>query len=151
MRSGAAVPPESTKPDQVFDPIIVEAASRHNLDPALVKAVIMAESGFKPKAVSKRGARGLMQLMPKTAKSLGVRDAFDPEHNIHGGAKYLRNLVNRFNGNIKLGLAAYNAGSRNVRKYNGIPPYGATRLYIKKVLKYYREYKKDFNEFNGGV
>jgi len=145
------VPPKITKPDQVFDPIIVEAASRHNLDPALIKAVIMAESGFKPRAVSKRGARGLMQLMPKTAKSLGVSDAFDPEHNIHGGVKYLRTLLNRFDGNIQLGLAAYNAGSRKVRKYRGIPPYRATRVYIKKVLKYYRVYKKDFNEEKGTV
>jgi len=140
------VQPKITKPDQVFDPIIVEAASRHNLDPALIKAIIMAESGFKPRAVSKCGARGLMQLMPRTATSLGVRDAFDPEHNIHGGTRYFKDLLSRFNGDIELGLAAYNTGTSKVKEHRGIPPYPGTRIFIKKVLKYYGVYKKEFNE-----
>ena len=147
----ATIPRKISKPDRKFDPIILEAASLHDLDPALIKAMIMAESGFRPKAVSKRGARGLMQLMPRTAASLGVRDAFNPEHNIHGGTRYFKDLLGRFNGDIRLGLAAYNAGSSNVRKYKGIPPYRATRIYIEKVLKYYRVYKKEFNVEKGIV
>jgi len=106
----------------------------------LVKAIILAESGYNPKAVSKVGARGLMQLMPRTAKWLGVKDSFNPEHNINAGVRYFRKLLNQF-GDVTLALAAYNAGGRNVRKYNGVPPYKATRYYIKKVLEYYHIYK----------
>jgi soluble lytic murein transglycosylase-like protein len=90
------------------------------LDPALIKAIIMAESGFKPKAVSRRGAGGLMQLMPSTAMFLGVQDVFDPENNIHGGTRYFKDLLGRFKGDIKLGSAAYNAGGSRVRKYKRI-------------------------------
>jgi soluble lytic murein transglycosylase-like protein len=130
-----------------YDPIIFEAANRHDVDPALVKAIIMAESGFKPKATSKKGAKGLMQLMPNTARSLGVQDIYDPEHNINGGVKYFKHLLDRFDGNIKLSLAAYNAGTRKVRKYRGVPPYKATKIYIKKVFEYYELYKNDmFNK-----
>ena len=132
----------SVKPkDKLFNPIIMEVAGRHKLDPALIKAIIMAESGHNPKAVSKRGAKGLMQLMPITAKSLGVEDVFDPEHNIKAGVVYFKKLLNQFNGDVKLALAAYNAGSRKVRKYKGIPPFKATRIYIRKVFKYYELYK----------
>lgn len=127
--------------ESLFHPIILQAANRYQVDPALVNAIIMAESGYNPKAVSKRGARGLMQLMPETAQALGVKDSFNPEQNIDGGVRYFKQLVNQFNGDVKLALAAYNAGSRNVRFYQGIPPFKATRFYIKKVLKYYHIYK----------
>lgn len=132
--------PVKTK-HKLFNPIIMEVAGRHEMDPALIKAIIMAESGHNPKAVSKRGAKGLMQLMPVTAKSLGVVDVFDPEHNIKAGVVYFKKLLNQFNGDVKLALAAYNAGSRKVRKYKGIPPFRATRIYIRKVFKYYELYK----------
>jgi soluble lytic murein transglycosylase-like protein len=126
-----------------YKTIIKKAADRYEIDPALVKAVIMAESNYNPRAISKMGARGLMQLMPATAEALGVEDCFNPEHNIHGGVRYLRQLLDRFDGNIELALAAYNAGSRKVRKYNGIPPFRATQIYIEKVFVYYERYKKE--------
>ena len=124
-----------------FHPIIYQVAKRYEVEPAIIKAIIMAESSFNPKAVSHKGAQGLMQLMPQTAEYMGVKDSFNPEHNIDGGVKYFKILLDRFNGNVQFALAAYNAGSRNVRKYNGVPPFKATKLYIKKVLKYYEEYK----------
>ena len=127
-----------------FDPLIFQAAKLHQVDPALIKAVIMAESGYNPKALSKKGARGLMQLMPRTAKWLGVVDSFNPEHNINGGVRYLKQLLKQFDGDVELALAAYNAGSRNVRQYNGVPPFKATKFYITKVFKYYDIYKKQF-------
>jgi soluble lytic murein transglycosylase-like protein len=129
--------------EQLFHPIVLEAANRHQIDPALVKAVIMAESSYNPRAISKRGAKGLMQLMPVTAKALGVEDSFNPEHNINAGVKYLRHLMNQFDGDTKLALAAYNAGSRKVRQYSGIPPFNATKYYIKKVFRYYKYYKEE--------
>jgi len=130
------------KKDYLYHPIILKAALRHEIDPALVKAIIMAESGYNPKAISRSGAKGLMQLMPNTAKSLGVKNIFDPEHNINGGVRYFKGLVNRFNGDLELALAAYNAGSRKVREYKGVPPFKSTRFYIQKVFIYY-EYFKD--------
>jgi soluble lytic murein transglycosylase-like protein len=130
------------KNDDLYHHIILKAALHHEMDPALVKAIIMAESGYNPKAVSRNGARGLMQLMPGTAKSLGVENIFDPEHNINGGVRYFKRLVNRFNGDLRLALAAYNAGTRKVLNYKGVPPFRATRLYIQKVFIYY-EYFKD--------
>jgi soluble lytic murein transglycosylase-like protein len=128
---------------QSYNPIIHKAADAFEIDPALIKAVIMAESRYNPKAVSKRGAKGLMQLMPATAKSLGVNNSFDPEDNIFGGSRYLKTLIDKFNGDIKLALAAYNAGSRHVKKYGGIPPFKQTRQYIHKVFKYHQQYKED--------
>ena len=128
--------------DSLFYPLILQAANRHQLDPALIKAVIMAESRYNPNAISKKGAKGLMQLMPRTAEALGVKDGFNPEHNINAGVRYLKQLINQFNGDLKLALAAYNAGSRRVREFQGIPPIRATQEYIKKVLGYYRLYKK---------
>ena len=130
-------------PDRLFTDIIEKAAQKHQVDPNLVKAIIMAESRYNHRAVSKKGARGLMQLMPHTAKSLGVRNIFDPEENINGGVLYMKKLLKRFKGNTKLALAAYNAGSRYVRHYKGIPPFLQTRTFIKKVLKYHRLYKTD--------
>jgi hypothetical protein len=115
---------------------IMHAAVIHDVDPALISAIIMAESSFNPQAVSRRGARGLMQLMPATARSLGVLDSFDPGWNIDGGVRYFRYLLDRFDGDVYLSLAAYNAGSQNVRAYRGVPPFRETRDYIKKVLDY---------------
>lgn len=129
-----------------FHPYIFQAASRYQIEPSLIMAVIMAESGYNPKAVSAKGAKGLMQLMPKTAKSLGVEDIFNPEENVNGGAKYLKQLIKRYNGDIELALAAYNAGSSNVRRYKGIPPFKTTQFYIKKVIKYHQHYKKQISK-----
>ena len=134
------------KAEHLYHMFIIQTASHYQVDPALIKAIIMAESGYNTKAVSKRGAKGLMQLMPKTAQSLGVEDIFNPHQNITGGVQYFKHLVNRFNGDVKLALAAYNAGSRNVRNYNGVPPFKATRSYIKKVFKYYQIYKNQMGE-----
>ena len=129
------------KKSKKFQAIIDQAAMRHAVDPDLVRAVIMAESGYNPKAVSYRGAEGLMQLMPQTAKAMGVKDAFNPEHNIDGGVRYLKKLLNRYDGNIDLALAAYNAGTRIVNKHRGIPPYKTTHEYIRKVKEYFLFYK----------
>jgi len=125
--------------------IIEQVASRHNVDPALIKAIIMAESGYDPRAVSKKGAKGLMQLMPKTAQELGVTEVFDPEDNVEAGVRYFKRLLKRFGGDVKLALAAYNAGSTKVRRYRGVPPIRATRYYVRKVFHYYRIYKKEMN------
>jgi len=127
--------------EHLFQPIVLKAANRHKVDPAMVMAIIMAESSYNPKAISKKGAKGLMQLMPTTARSLGVKDIFDPEHNINAGVRYFKKLLNQFDGDIELALAAYNAGSRKVREHRGIPPFKATKYYVKKVIKYYRYYK----------
>jgi hypothetical protein len=134
------------KAEHLYHMFIIQTASHYQIDPALIKAIIMAESGYNTKAVSKRGAKGLMQLMPETAQSLGVEDIFNPHQNITGGVQYFKQMVNRFNGDVKLALAAYNAGSRNVRNYNGVPPFKATHFYIKKVLKYYQIYKNQMGE-----
>ena len=124
-----------------FQPMVIKAANRHEVDPAMIMAIIMAESSYNPKAISKKGAKGLMQLMPTTARSLGVKDSFNPEHNINAGVRYYKKLLNQFDGNVELALAAYNAGSRKVREHRGIPPFGATKVYVKKVIKYYKYYK----------
>jgi len=124
-----------------FHGIIIQVAGRYEVDPHLIQAIIFAESGYNPRAKSKKGARGLMQLMPSTAKSLGVENIYDPEENIDGGVRYFRSLLDRFDGDVQLALAAYNAGSRNVRNYEGIPPFKATRHYIKKVLKFHKKFK----------
>jgi soluble lytic murein transglycosylase-like protein len=129
-----------------FQRHIIKASETYQIEAALIKAIIMAESSFNPRAVSKRGAQGLMQLMPTTAKWLGVDDAFDPALNIDGGVRYLRRLIDRFKGDVELALAAYNAGSRYVRKYGGVPPFKATRTYVKKVLKLREGYLKEFVE-----
>lgn len=116
---------------------IVEAASRYGVPDRLVTAVIRAESGFNPRAVSRKGARGLMQLMPATASNLGVRNSFDPRENIHGGVRHLRALIDRFPGNLPLAIAAYNAGEKAVVSYGGIPPYAETQEYVAKVMRFY--------------
>jgi len=117
-----------------FDDLIVENATQHSLHPDFVRAVIQAESAFNPRARSVKGAMGLMQLMPDTAAELGVTNPFDPEQNIRGGVAYLRSLLDRFNGNEELALAAYNAGPGAVTKYGSkVPPYRETREYVQKV------------------
>ncbi|MCR4880972.1 MAG: lytic transglycosylase domain-containing protein [bacterium] len=117
--------------------LVTDSCTKHGIDPKLVMAVIQQESGFNQNAISKTGAQGLMQLMPATAKSLGVKNAFNPEQNIEGGVKYLKGLLDRFHGNKILALAAYNAGPNAVKKYNGVPPYKETQNYVKNILKNY--------------
>ena len=145
-----SIPPSviGRKAEHLYHKFIVQTAIQYQIDPALIKAIIMAESGYNPNAVSKKGAKGLMQLMPRTAEALGVEDIFNPRQNITGGVQYFKRLVNRFNGDVKLALAAYNAGSRYVRNYKGVPPFKATRHYIRKVFKYYQKYK---NQTSGGT
>ena len=118
--------------------LVEESARKHGLDPALVLAVVSVESGFKPEAVSPKGAQGLMQLMPRTAASLGVQDAFDPEQNIDAGVRHLESLVRLYDGNLTRALAAYNAGQGAVAKHGGVPPYRETRAYVRRVLERYR-------------
>ena len=122
---------------------VFRAAQQHHIQPALLLAVMKAESSFNPIVISKAGAVGLMQLVPETAIRHGVRHLYDANENITGGAKHLRYLLNRFNGNTRLALAAYNAGEHTVDRYGKIPPYKETQDYVKKVLVYYRNYKKD--------
>lgn len=116
-----------------IEPLINEAAQTYNLDPGLLSAVIKQESGFKPGVVSHRGAAGYMQLMPETAKDLGVTDRFDPRQNIMGGARYLRQQMDKF-GSPQLALAAYNAGPGNVQKYGGVPPFKETQNYVRNIM-----------------
>lgn len=124
-----------------YDELIMKASGKYNVEPALVKAIIKAESNFNHRAVSPKGAKGLMQLMPATASSLQVRDSFHPENNIEGGVKYVRYLLNFFNGNLPLALAAYNAGENAVLRYGGIPPYRETQTYVRRVLSYLDRFK----------
>jgi hypothetical protein len=124
-----------------YDHLITKAADKFNLDSALIKAVIKAESNFNHMAVSPVGAQGLMQLMPATASDMRVRDSFHPESNIEGGARYLSYLLKTYRNNLELALAAYNAGEKAVAKYNyNIPPYRETQNYVRRVLSFYRSY-----------
>jgi len=129
--------PGSYRFSRAYDHIITAAAHRNSLDPMLVKSVIKVESDFNRFTTSSKGARGLMQLMPNTARNLGVTNSFDATQNINGGAKYLRKMLKRFDGNTKLALAAYNAGPTAVETYGGVPPYKETMRYITKVMKAY--------------
>lgn len=122
--------------DQIMS-MIEDTSAKYGVDSKLVKALVQQESGFNPNAKSKVGALGLMQLMPSTAKGLGVKDAMDPQQNIEGGVKYLKSMLDRFHGNTILALAAYNAGPNAVSKYDGVPPYKETQNYVKSILKNY--------------
>jgi soluble lytic murein transglycosylase len=124
-----------------YDPLVLRVGRDVGIPPALVKAVIAAESAFDPHAVSHKGAMGLMQLMPKTARSLGVRRPFEAEQNVHGGARYLRGLHEQY-GSWTKALAAYNAGPAAVDRFGGIPPYRETQTYVRRVLNYYRQYHR---------
>ncbi len=123
-----------------YDYIIKQASKRFKIDPSLIRAVIKAESDFDENAVSQKGAQGLMQLMPGTANDMDVDNPFNPEENIFGGTRYLGLMMKRFKKNIKLALAAYNAGPEKVEEYKGIPPFKETKNFIRRVLKYYKHY-----------
>ena len=139
--------PRKAKPraprDWRYDGLIGLTARQHRVQPALVKAVIAVESNFDATAVSKKGAQGLMQLMPETAVRLGVEDPFQPTQNVRGGTIYLRNMLDRY-GDMERALAAYNAGPSAVDRHGGVPPYPETRDYVARVLAYYRHYHGDF-------
>jgi Transglycosylase SLT domain len=122
-----------------YDRVIVDAAKKFDVDAALISAVIKAESDFNPREYSNKGAQGLMQLMPGTALRFGVTNAWDPVANIHGGVRYLRWLLETFDGNADLAVAAYNAGEGNVWKYNGVPPFRETMAYVRRIAKHIRE------------
>ena len=124
-----------------LQPLMREAARSHGIDPALLAAVAKAESGFDPHAWSPAGAQGLMQLMPATARALGVSDPGDPAQSLDGGARYLRQQLDAFDGDLTLALAAYNAGPGAVRRHGGVPPYSETQAYVPKVMGYYDEFR----------
>ena len=140
LRTAFKLPGFSRNP-ALFEPIISSCSREFGVDSSLVKAVIHAESGYNPNAVSPKGAQGLMQLMPKTAQGLKVADSLNPSDNIRGGVRYLKFLLDTFKGNESLALAAYNAGMGSVAKYGGIPPYQETRNYVAKVLSYRTNYR----------
>ncbi|HEU19952.1 MAG TPA: lytic transglycosylase [Deltaproteobacteria bacterium] len=125
------------------DTCIQEASRRYGIDSHLITAIMKVESDFNPRAVSKRGAKGLMQIMPENFEALNIQDPFNPRENIMGGTRYLRELLNRFNGEVELALAAYNAGPTPVSRINGIPPFRETEEYVKKVLNYYHRLKQN--------
>jgi soluble lytic murein transglycosylase-like protein len=140
-RSGHSVASDTTAvivtPPPKLEKVVKTAAARNHLDPALVQAVIQTESNWDPHAVSRKGAFGLMQLIPATAERYGVGDVFDPVQNIEGGTRYLRDLLDRFGGDLKKSLAAYNAGEQAVERFGGVPAYRETRAYVKKVTNTY--------------
>ena len=138
LHSPAASPENSQKLNEVINLI----GDRHHIDPDLINSVIHAESGFNPRAVSPKGAQGLMQLMPQTASHLGVANAFDPRANVEGGTRYLRELLERYNFDLIKALAAYNAGPHRVEQYRGVPPYFETRAYVARVVRDFNR-KKD--------
>lgn len=124
-----------------FDELISSASGRYNVDPDLIRAVIKTESDFNSNARSNKGAMGLMQLMPDTARLHNVSDAYNPNENVEGGVRHLRMLLERYQGNLELSLAAYNAGAGAVEKHGGIPPYNETREYVRKVLRFYDAFR----------
>ena len=130
----------SAKDSNQYDSLISEFSQKYHVDFALIKAIIRAESGFNPEAISRKGARGLMQLMPETASRLNVSNSFNPRDNIEGGVRYFKYLLSLFNDDLRLSLAAYNAGENVVAEVRSIPPYRETVDYVKKVLGYYQSY-----------
>ena len=139
-------PQAEIAPEDSFDRLILRSARNHRLEPALVKAVIAAESNFQPRALSPVGAQGLMQLMPRTARALGVGNPFHPGENVEGGSRYLRGMLDRF-GDLKRALAAYNAGPEAVERFRGVPPFPETLDYVSRVLTYYRGYHAEFRRY----
>jgi soluble lytic murein transglycosylase-like protein len=139
----AALQMGTSAPRTPFNEIIVAVAARYGVDPHLIRAIIFAESGYNPRAKSEKGAKGLMQLMPATAEELGVQNIYNPEENIDGGVRYFKYLLDRFDGDVQLALAAYNAGYRHVRNYEGVPPFKATEHYVEKVLKFKEKFKRE--------
>jgi soluble lytic murein transglycosylase-like protein len=137
QRTGASVPAGSEERRARLWPVVEETARAHAIDPQLVDLVIRMESGYNERAVSPKGARGVMQLLPTTASLYGVRDLFDPLQNIRAGVQYLRDLIGRFGFDVALALAAYNAGPEAVDRYGGIPPYDETRTYVRTILDAY--------------
>jgi soluble lytic murein transglycosylase-like protein len=144
-RGGMAVAPSDASPERYnrYGQAIREAATLYQIPEELVRAVIKVESDYDPRAISRVGATGLMQLMPETAQRMQVRDIMDPRENIMGGVRYLRVLANMFNGNLQLTLAGYNAGENAVVKHGGIPPFDETEEYVVRVLAYYRRYREN--------
>jgi soluble lytic murein transglycosylase-like protein len=134
--------PAMVPPAQI-DALVNDNAQAQSVDPALIKAIIANESGFNANATSNVGAQGLMQLMPGTAAGLGVTDSYDPAQNVAGGTKYIKGLLERFNGDVRLAVAAYNAGPGAVEKYGGVPPYAETQNYVQNVLASYAKYRGD--------
>lgn len=126
----------------LYDHVISEASKKHGVSFSLLKALIKTESDFDPRAVSKAGAMGLMQIMPENIRRLEIKDPFDPKDNVMGGARYLKQLINRFNGKLHLALAAYNAGPGVVEKYQRIPPFQETENFVKQVMEYYSIFNK---------
>lgn len=133
----------STIVNPSYDELIQTASGRYNIDAELIRAVIKAESDFNARARSQKGAMGLMQLMPETARLHSVADAYDPSDNVEGGARHLRMLLDRYQGDLELSLAAYNAGSGAVEKYRGVPPFSETREYVRRVLRFYDAYRAE--------
>jgi soluble lytic murein transglycosylase-like protein len=139
--SVAASNAPSMVPPAQIDALVSDNAQSQSVDPALVKAIIANESGFNANATSNTGAQGLMQLMPGTAAGLGVGNAYDPAQNVAGGTKYIKQLLDHFGGDVKLAVAAYNAGPGAVEKYGGVPPYAETQNYVQNVLSSYAKYR----------
>jgi soluble lytic murein transglycosylase-like protein len=133
--------------DSGYDDDIQRASGRYNIDPDLIRAVIKAESDFKVSARSNKGAMGLMQLMPDTARLHNISDAYNPSENVEGGARHLRMLLDRYQGDLELSLAAYNAGSAAVEKHRGIPPFPETKEYVRRVLRFYDSYRNALQPF----
>ena len=136
------VPAPAAKKSKDLIQIVSDASNKHDIDPDLINSIIRAESSFNQKAKSSKGARGLMQLMPKTAADLGVKDSFDPEQNVDGGTKYLRALLEKYDYDVVKALAAYNAGPHRVDQYKGVPPYHETRAYVAKIVRDFNAKKR---------